>query len=331
MKTRFEYPVRRFGCQRDCRADPGILPDVRPILVTGSHRSGTGWVGSVLAASPQRIGYVWEPFSILHRPGTCAARFPYWFPYICPENEQGVRGPVADMLNWRYAYGAELRAVRTPKDAARMARDAARFARHRRAGALPLLKDPIAVFSAGWLADAFCARPVLLVRHPAAFAASIKRLRLRHPFGHFLAQPLMMRDWLSQYAAELERFAAEEQDLVDQAILLWNVIHEAIAAYRTRRPEWPLLRLEDVSRQPIAEFHALFDRLGLPRDAGVDALVRETSNASNPAEAATADSIRRDSAAHVWNWKRTLADEEIERVREGTGALAAAFYGADDW
>jgi len=308
-----------------------ILPAVQPILVTGSHRSGTGWVGNVLAASPQPVGYVWEPFSILHRPGTCAARFPHWFPYICAENEHGVRRPVADTLEWRYAYRAELRAMRSAKDAARMARDAVRFARHRRAHAVPLLKDPIAVFSAEWLADTFRVRPVLLVRHPAAFAASIKRLRLRHPFGDFLAQPLMMRDWLSPYAAELERFAAEEQDLVDQAILLWNVIHEALAGYRTRRPEWPLLRLEDLSRRPIEEFHALFDRIGLPRDARVDALVRETSDAANPAEASTADSIRRDSAAHIWNWKRTLDAAEVERVREGTAALAATFYGADDW
>ena len=232
------------------RAPSGDTDRVPPILVTGSHRSGTGWVGQVLAASPQPLGYVWEPFSILHRPGTCAARFEHWFPYVCAENEADVRGPVAAMLAWRYAYGAELAALRRPKDAARMARDACRFARNRRAGAVPLLKDPIAVFSAEWLADTFSVRPVLLVRHPAAFAASIKRLRLRHPFGHFLAQPLMMRDWLSPYTAELERFAAREQEIVDQAILLWNVIHHAIAAYGTRHPEWPLMRLEDISGAP---------------------------------------------------------------------------------
>ena len=302
-----------------------------PILVTGSHRSGTGWVGSVLAASPRPVGYVWEPFSILHRPGTCAARFEHWFPYVCAENEADVRGPVAAMLAWRYAYGAELAALRRPKDAARMARDATRVARNRRRRAVPLLKDPIAVFSAEWLADTFSAQPVLLVRHPAAFAASIKRLRLRHPFGDFLAQPLLMRDWLSPYAAELERFAAREQEIVDQAILLWNVIHHAIAAYHVRHPEWPLVRLEDLSRRPTDEFHALFDRLGVPRDDRVDDLIRSTSNASNPAEAAAAHSIRRDSAAHVWNWKRTLEESEIARVREGTAALAERFYGPDDW
>src|SRR4051812_35836996 len=88
---------------------------MQSILVTGSHRSGTGWVGQVLAASPEAVGYVWEPFSILHRPGTCAVRFEHWFPYVCEENEGAVRGAVTDMLRWRYAAGAELRSLRSPK------------------------------------------------------------------------------------------------------------------------------------------------------------------------------------------------------------------------
>ena len=205
------------------------------------------------------------------------------------------------------------------------------YARNRRAGALPLLKDPIAVFSAEWLNTAFGTEPVLLVRHPAAFAASVKRLDLRHPFCHFLAQPLLMRDWLGSYAEQLEIFARREQDIVDQAILLWNVIHHALAEYRTRHPEWILVRLEDLSRRPADEFHAVFDRLSLPCDAGVDRLIAESTDASNPVEADTADSIRRDSKAHIWNWKKRLSPAEIERVRSGTAHIADRFYGPDDW
>jgi hypothetical protein len=141
----------------------------------------------------------------------------------------------------------------------------------------------------------------------------------------------MMRDWLGPFQAELEEFARVEQEIVDQAILLWNVIHHALAAYRARHPDWPFLRLEDISRRPAEEFHALFDRLSLPRDASVDALITETSDASNPAEASTADSIRRDSAAHVWNWKKRLTEDEIERIRTGTAAIAEQMYGPEDW
>ena len=33
-----------------------------PILVTGSHRSGTTWAGQMLATAPG-IGYIHEPFN----------------------------------------------------------------------------------------------------------------------------------------------------------------------------------------------------------------------------------------------------------------------------
>ena len=45
------------------------------------------------------------------------------------------------------------------------------------------------------------------------------------------------------------------------------------------------MRLEDISRNPVEQFHALFDRLGVPHDARVDAMIAETSDPSNPAEA----------------------------------------------
>ena len=34
----------------------------RPILVTGSHRSGSTWVGKMIASHP-RVAYVEEPFN----------------------------------------------------------------------------------------------------------------------------------------------------------------------------------------------------------------------------------------------------------------------------
>src|SRR3954468_9588126 len=123
----------------------------RPILVTGGHRSGTGWVGQVLATSAQPVGYLWEPFSLRHRPGTLAVRWPFWFPYITEENGAPYRAPIERTLAWRYAVPSELYSLRSAKDAGRMARDWWRFGRYRRQHAVPLFKDPIAVFSAEWL------------------------------------------------------------------------------------------------------------------------------------------------------------------------------------
>jgi len=308
------------------------MPDRRPILVTGSHRSGTGWVGEMLAASPDpRVAYIWEPFSPLARPGICPAPFDRWFQYVLEENEAAFRGPVRDMLDYRYHPAAELRATRTPKDLGRFARDWATVITRRRSHPVPLLKDPIALFSSEWIADTFDTRVLVLIRHPAAFTNSLLSKQLRHPFEDFLAQPLMMRDLLAGRADEISRFAETEQPPLEQSILLWNVIHEQIARFRVARPDWIFRRHEDLSRDAVQCFRDLYGRLDLTWTDHVERVVREHSGAGNPQETADPASHRRDSANAITAWKRRLDAAQIARIREGTDPVWRAFYDDDDW
>jgi hypothetical protein len=304
----------------------------RPILVTGAHRSGTGWVGSMIAASPSpAIAYLWEPFSIRHRPGTCDAPFSVWFPYVTSENEGPFVVPIADMLRFRYRTGAELRTVRSPKDGARLIRDRGRFRRYRRIGARPLLKDPIAVFSAGWLCDRFEMDAIVLIRHPAAFANSIVTRRLRHPFADFLAQPLLMRDLLAPFEQEIRRFTDREQPLLDQAILLWRMIHHVILKYRENRTDWTFIRLEDIARDPVARFRGLYARLGQVFDDTVAGTIEEHSGAMNPTEASDPADHHRDSARSVDTWKLRLSTAEIDEIRGRVEPISREFYADADW
>jgi hypothetical protein len=286
----------------------------------------------MMAASPSpRLAYVWEPFSPLHRPGICDARFPYWFQYVCEENEALFARAVGDMLAFRYKPKAELRAVRTPKDAARMARDWAEFLRNRRRGAVPLLKDPIAVLSASWLADTFDMDVVVLIRHPAAFVYSLKRRNWTHPFDHFLKQPLLIRDLLKPFESELRRACSAPYPVVDQGILLWNIVHSAVSQYRERRHDWLFARLEDVARDPVAVFGDLFHRFGLAFDESVRATVLDHSGSANPSEVDSPSEIRRNSRASIVAWKTGLTDEEIGRVRTGVEHISQEFYTDADW
>ena len=77
----------------------------------------------MLAFSPTPLGYIWEPFNPRHRPGTFPIRFPHYFHYLCAENGATCAGPIADMLAFRYRPAAELRSLRSARDAGRMARD----------------------------------------------------------------------------------------------------------------------------------------------------------------------------------------------------------------
>ena len=285
----------------------------------------------MLCASPSpAVAYLWEPFSLLHRPGICAAEFPYWFPYVCDENAAPFVPPIRDMLAFRYRTGAELRVARAPKDLGRLARDRLRFARWRATRARPLLKDPIAVFSSEWLADAFDMDVIVLIRHPAAFTNSLIRLGWDHPFDHFLKQPLLMRDVLARFEGEIRAFAADERPILDQGILLWNLIHHAILGFRERRPGWAFLRLEDVALDPHARVRELYDRLGLAFDDAAARKITETSAAENP-EATSLSDHRRDSAASIVAWKRRLSQRDVERIREGVEPIAGEWYSDADW
>jgi hypothetical protein len=283
------------------------MPDRRPILVTGSHRSGTGWVGEMLAASPHpRVAYIWEPFSPLARPGICPAPFDRWFQYVVEENEGDFRQPVRDMLDYRYHPGAELLAVRSLKDAVRLARDWASVSSRRRAHPIPLLKDPIALFSSEWIADTFDVRVLVLIRHPAAFTNSLLSKRLRHPFEDFLAQPLMMRDLFAHRADEIARL-------------------------RETRADWLFRRHEDLSRDAVPCFRDLYECFELTWTDRVERIVREHSGEGNPEETADPTSHRRDSSKAITSWKRRLDPEQIARIREGTEPVCREFYDDDDW
>jgi hypothetical protein len=136
----------------------------RPILVTGAHRSGTTWVGKMLAASNQ-AGYISEPFNVMHRPGVMITPVRHWYQYVCRENEAEFLPGLLQTLQFRYHFLSEIRSLRSTHDLGRMGRDFWHFQRASLYRQRPLLKDPFAFFSAPWLLDRLDFH--ITVRHPA--------------------------------------------------------------------------------------------------------------------------------------------------------------------
>lgn len=306
-------------------------PETFPILVTGSHRSGTTWAGRMLALSGE-VCYVHEPFNPDRRPGWSGGRIPYWFMYIHPGIEHQFIPVMENVLAYRYPIRDNLPEIRGPRQAALFARDVVTGMRYRMRPQRALLKDPIALFSAEWLAARFGAQVVVMIRHPSAFVSSIKRLNWSFSFAPWLVQPDLLRDWLGDYEDQMKASAFEKVDIIDQAILMWNCLHHVIDAYRAKHDDWSFVRHEDLSADPNPGFRALYDKLGLTWSRDVEHGIARFTGSGNPREVAAwrHGSVKRDSREVRDVWRHRLTPEESDRVIAGTRQIARRFYSDDE-
>lgn len=301
-----------------------------PILVTGTHRSGTTWVGKMLAADAC-TGYISEPLNVLHRPGVFRAQVRYWYQYICEENEHEYLPAFHELLEFDYHLWNEIRSLRSRRDVLRMGRDFFIFYNGLMRGLRPLLKDPFAVFSTPWFAKRLNCRVVIAVRHPAAFASSLKRLHWPFDFQDLLNQPLLMRDHLEPFREEMQ--STRRDDVIGQAALLWRLIYREVHATRELHPDFLIVRHEDLSLDPIPGYRALYESLGLEFSPRVEKTILNSSSSENPVELARkkVHAIKLNSRASVDSWKKRLTAEEIQRIRKVTEDVSTLYYSDAEW
>jgi len=268
-----------------------------------------------------------EPFNRFHPTGVMRAPIRALYTYVCNENEAEYLGPMRETLAYRYHYWAQLRS-HPAKDIPRAVRDATGFLTARIAGHSPLLKDPFALFSIPWFAERLHCQVIVVVRHPVAFASSLKRLDWSFEFGDLLAQPLLMDRLLSAFRGEIELMYRQPADLISQASLLWRVIYATVARFQAAYPQISVVRHEDLSVDPLRGFQQLYAALGLSFNARAQRVVVGSSTEDNPRELAPGDphAVRLNSRANLQNWKHRLRPEEIERVLVATRDVVPLFY-----
>lgn len=285
----------------------------------------------MLCAS-REAGYVHEPFNPNRSPGWFPEPLPYWFMYLTEENAAPFERAVEDLLALRYPLRSLPRS-RSAKQLAQQVPEIARSAAYRLGRRRTLLKDPMALFSAEWLARRFGMDVVVMIRNPVAFVGSIKKLNWGFDYErNWLAQDLLMRDLLGPWADSFRGYQGEV-DLVGEGIVMWNAMYDVVHGYRERHPEWHFVNYDDLADDPMAGFRDLYARLGLRWDERARAEVEESTKESNVKEvpAWRRRAINRDSKAAKRTWTQRLTPEEVERVREGVAGVARSFYDDEDW
>lgn len=303
----------------------------KPILVTGSHHSGTTWVGRMLAASPT-VGYIHEPFNLRPSPGVCGASFSYWFTYVTDENENQYLDYLEKTLSFSLNLRTGIQQVHSFRNAVKLLQNTYYFSAYRSQSARPLVKDPLAVLSTEWLASRFNMEVVVMIRHPAAFVSSVKKRGWLHPYEHFLAQPLLMRDHLHVFEEEIRAETNSPSDTVANAALLWRLIYHVVHKFQQNHKDWLFVRHEDISRDPISEFQLLYEQLGVVFSSNEREYIRAFSTGPDSSTRSRIQSRpMRDSRSNIWSWKDRLTPAEVDRIRKLTEDVASIYYSDSDW
>jgi hypothetical protein len=314
-----------------------------PVLVTGMARSGGSWVSRMLNASGAVV-HINEPFNRHHPPGLSPGILrvpaPLAYQYIGPHNASTHLPGFQDLVRLRYHALDELRTNRRPYDLAKMLKYWSAFVHGRLRGRRALIDDPYTVFDAQWLAEHLGCTVVMIVRHPAAIVSSLERIGSgwHDNIPALAAQAELIEAFFPECAGDLGRAASEPFDPIAHGALLWTLVHRAIAQQIDRRPDFILVRYEDLATDPIEGFRDLYRRLDLSFDRGAEAAVREGSFAG---QATRTDPWGRvglsrtayqpmDSHANAYAWRDRLSLAKVSFVLERTRSVASQFYSEEE-
>lgn len=198
-----------------------------PILVTGSHYSGSTLVGRVLSAS-HSIRYIHEPFNIENSLSCDSPPFDLWFKYVDRHDDGVCKDYIRSIIENNvdvYSMINRLRQIKKFSDVFRVCYYIKNVFNARVGRARPLFKDPISVFSMPWLMDTFGMQVICTVRHPCAFSESYARRNSRHNFEHFVKQHALM-DIMPGCLREIILLLCQQQVPIHiEAAVMWVLIY----------------------------------------------------------------------------------------------------------
>jgi len=321
------------------------------ILITGSHRSGTTWVGKVISQS-ENILYIPDPFQpngLLRR----SYQLDMWYKYFRVNQGKRFQKQLQRISTFNYSYKEAFHLKnRLPETDYRNPNGMytnhfnyrntpwriryymdclhAKFSANPK-NTIPLFKDPIALFSSKWFHLNMNSKNIILIRHPAAFVSSLKRVGWQFDFRNFTNQPSLMDDILSTFKTNIQN---SSDDIIETGSILWNCIHHAIYQFQNEFPDWIYIKHEDLSINPMVEFENIFNSINLPFTSNVKDYIVLTTSSENQAEVTKSGNIhqlKRDSKKSIKNWKNRLTSNEIKKIYKLTSPVSQHFYSDEDW
>lgn len=270
------------------------------VYITGVIRSGTTFVADVLT-SGLHVDYIHEPFL-----------GGFTLPDRAPLRPLYVR-PGSDNLPEVVRYDEQLRALldyRIEIPSARYDGDAPmrkmmkrlvgsrgpfylRIAKINPFARATVIKDPYGKLAAERLYTKFDVKPIIVVKHPVSFAASLSRVGWWPELQEFREATLLREDYFDGEDAFFER--SWDSRLLE-SMGHWRAAYK-ILLDQAERHGWLVVPHEALSTDPTSWFERLFSYAGIPFTDGVQRRIKSlTTNESPTAKGGRVQDFKRDSA-----------------------------------
>jgi hypothetical protein len=257
----------------------------KSILVSGAARSGTTWLGDLIAAQiPSRI--IFEPFN---RDLVSYYRQFHYFQYMRPGTE--------DHELYDFAHKVLRGEIRDPW----IDRRNERIYSHIR-----LVKEIRANLALRWLHENFPQVPILfLIRHPCAVVLSRMELgwATDRDIEPFLSQPRLIEDHLGPYLDLIHSAATTEE----KHAVIWSVCN-LVPLKQFNSSEWKVVYYENLCTQPEVELTGILGTIG----HGYKKPVVKRSN--QPSQTTRAGSAVMTGTDKIASWKKNLSRLQIDNI-----------------
>lgn len=298
---------------------------MKKIFITGAPRSGSTWLGKMLSINSD-VNYIHEPFNYLQHGEKVLSPLKKMYEYVSLRDSSERLDSFEFYVSSFYAYSFRhmIEEIKRANGLKQALKPVKKFVEQKKY-ATTLIKDPIAVFSSEWINSTLNTQNVFIIRHPAAFVASMKEKDWKRDYKQFLSQPYLM-EILHKYKDKIEQYSEFEYDTIDQAILFWNMIYYYISVMKLKHPEWIYVKHEDLSSEPVNEIKKLYEQLGISFTPYIENKIKEYTSFSS-----TPTNLKRNSKENITKWKKILTEEEVQKTYIQTKEIWELFYTEEDW
>ncbi len=305
------------------------------IFVTGVPRSGTTFVGMTLSL-PKEVDYIHEPFNpMCGMPGVDK-----WYRYISSDLYTLESKDYHQLTQSIFNYDFSLK-NNVPSTDSYWRKVLKHFLGSRGPYYLRLaklnifhqtaiIKDPIASLLTEYLYDNFQVKPVIVIKHPVSFIASLKRV-------NFWPHPDKLKD--QKYL--IKDYFADEQDFLDQdlsnrvvaAAVFWRIIYKVLLAQAEQHPDWQVVTHEKLSQEPVATFRSLYQSLAIPWSGAIEQkIVNQTQKGSSTdARKGVVQDFQRNSADIFQTRRDSISLVEREEIFEIVSDVALKVYSKESF